>query len=90
MFCSGQHVLNEIVDLERMGCPPEHLYIDIPAGDFYDPEETGTKQMPFMRARYDQVVSGYYTNHPREQINQVNNTRVLLEAISLNLIYQII
>ena len=68
----GQHVFQEIVDLERMGCPPEHLYIDIPPGDFYDPEGTGTVQMPFMRSRYDQVVSGYYTNHPRDQINQVD------------------
>ena len=64
-------VFNEIVDLERMGCPPEHLYIPIPKGDYYDPEGKGTLQMPFMRARYDQAVSGYYTNHPRDQINQV-------------------
>ena len=66
-------MLHDIVDLDRMGCPPEHMHIDITPGDIFDPYRKGTVQMPFMRTRYDQVVSGYYINHPREQINQVTS-----------------
>ncbi|XP_076817727.1 dual oxidase 2-like [Clavelina lepadiformis] len=70
----GQHVMQEIVDSTRPGCPPEFFNIRIPAGDSsFDPGNTGTVAMPYQRSRYQTSNSGYSPNHPRDQLNEVTS-----------------
>ncbi len=61
-------MVEEILDAQRPGCPPEYFNIPIPKGhEKFDPEDTGDKYIPFLRSRYDQT-TGYSPNNPRQQV----------------------
>lgn len=64
----GQQVVEEILDAQRSGCPPEYFNIPIPEGHEY--RNIGAAAMPFLRTRYD-VRTGNSPNNPRRQINEI-------------------
>ncbi|KAL4613374.1 dual oxidase 1-like [Arapaima gigas] len=67
----GYHVLHEIVDSRRPGCPPEFMHIGVPLGDpVFDPNSTGKVFLPFQRAEWDKHTSRS-PNSPRTQVNHV-------------------
>jgi len=60
--------VEEILDAQRAGCPPEYFNIPIPKGhSLFDPEEKGGRELPFLRSRYD-MRTGFSPNAPREQV----------------------
>ena len=66
--CAGQQVVEEILDAQRPGCPPEYFDIKIPTGnELYDSAGEGGKVLPFLRTRYN-MYTGYNPNVPREQV----------------------
>eukprot|EP00117_Sycon_ciliatum_P031665 scpid15779/ scgid24724/ Dual oxidase 1 len=67
----GQQVVEEILDAQRPGCPPEYFNIPIPTGHtLYDPDSEGGKELPFLRSRYDKS-TGQSPNNPRQQLNEI-------------------
>ncbi|XP_064595545.1 dual oxidase 2-like [Liolophura sinensis] len=67
----GQQVVEEILDAQRPGCPPEYFNIKIPKGhQQYDKEARGGYEIPLLRSRYDQN-TGYSPNNPRQQLNEI-------------------
>jgi dual oxidase len=67
----GQQVVEEILDAQRPGCPPEYFNIEIPTGhELYDSAGEGGKVLPFLRSRYN-MYTGYNPNVPREQLNEI-------------------
>uniref|UniRef100_A0A8D2N9E8 NAD(P)H oxidase (H2O2-forming) n=1 Tax=Zonotrichia albicollis TaxID=44394 RepID=A0A8D2N9E8_ZONAL len=67
----GFHVLLDILDTEKPGCPAEFLNIHIPSGDpVFDPAGTGDVVLPFQRVRWA-AETGQSPNSPREQTNGV-------------------
>lgn len=68
----GQQVVEEILDAQRPGCPPEYFNIPIPTGDpLYDPNSTGTVEIPLLRNRYNQAITGFSPNFPRQQVSYI-------------------
>ncbi|NWX91519.1 DUOX2 oxidase, partial [Nothoprocta pentlandii] len=69
----GFHVLSEILEAEKPGCPAEFLNIRIPTGDpVFDPASTGNVILPFQRIQWA-LETGQSPNNPREQINEVTS-----------------
>uniref|UniRef100_A0A8C6Z479 Dual oxidase 2 n=1 Tax=Nothoprocta perdicaria TaxID=30464 RepID=A0A8C6Z479_NOTPE len=69
----GFHVLSEILEAEKPGCPAEFLNIRIPTGDpVFDPASTGDVILPFQRIQWA-LETGQSPNNPREQINEVTS-----------------
>ncbi|NXJ25412.1 DUOX2 oxidase, partial [Dicrurus megarhynchus] len=67
----GFHVLLDILETEKPGCPAEFLNINIPSGDpVFDPAGTGHVVLPFQRIRWA-AETGQSPNNPREQTNEV-------------------
>ncbi|NWV91589.1 DUOX2 oxidase, partial [Machaerirhynchus nigripectus] len=67
----GFHVLSDILETEKPGCPAEFLNIYIPPGDpVFDPAGTGDVVLPFQRIRWA-AETGQSPNNPREQTNEV-------------------
>ncbi|NXY16100.1 DUOX2 oxidase, partial [Atrichornis clamosus] len=67
----GFHVLLDILETEKPGCPAEFLNIYIPSGDpVFDPAGTGRVVLPFQRIRWA-AETGQSPNSPREQTNEV-------------------
>ncbi|NWR33479.1 DUOX2 oxidase, partial [Tachuris rubrigastra] len=67
----GFHVLLDILEMEKPGCPAEFLNIYIPPGDpVFDPAGSGDVVLPFQRIRWA-VETGQSPNSPREQTNEV-------------------
>nr|XP_006628861.1 PREDICTED: dual oxidase 2-like [Lepisosteus oculatus] len=67
----GYHVVFEILDSRRPGCPPEFMNIPIPLGDpVFDPNGTGNVLLPFQRNQWDKE-TGQSPNNPRTQLNHV-------------------
>ncbi|XP_043197071.1 dual oxidase 2-like [Amphibalanus amphitrite] len=66
----GQQVVEEILDAQRPGCPPEYFNIPIPEGHRYR-REPGHTELPFVRSRYDMANSGFSPNAPRQQLNEI-------------------
>ncbi|XP_037076443.1 dual oxidase 1-like [Pollicipes pollicipes] len=66
----GQQVVEEILDAQRAGCPPEYFNIKIPEGHRYR-TEPGHSQLPFLRSRYDMSTTGFSPNSPRQQLNEI-------------------
>uniref|UniRef100_A0A8C4TG73 Uncharacterized protein n=1 Tax=Erpetoichthys calabaricus TaxID=27687 RepID=A0A8C4TG73_ERPCA len=65
----GYHVVSEILDGRRSGCPPEFFNIKVPSGDpVFDPDKSGNEQIPFMRSQWSKD-TGKSPNNPRT--NQV-------------------
>ncbi|XP_077997407.1 dual oxidase 1-like [Glandiceps talaboti] len=68
----GQQIVEEILDAKRPGCPPEYFNIPIPKGDpDFDPDGKGDVYIPLLRTRHQQTSTGYSSNVPREQINEI-------------------
>ena len=70
---TGQQVVEEILDAQGAGCPPEYENIEIPEGHEYKTmTENNTHGpvdfIPFLRTRYS-FNTGYSPNVPREQAN---------------------
>ncbi|NWR41001.1 DUOX2 oxidase, partial [Regulus satrapa] len=67
----GFHVLLDILETEKPGCPAEFLNIHIPSGDpVFDPAGTGAVVLPFQRIRWA-AETGQSPNNPREQTNEM-------------------
>ncbi|NXR56249.1 DUOX2 oxidase, partial [Hippolais icterina] len=67
----GFHVLLDILETEKPGCPAEFLNIYIPPGDpVFDPAGTGDVVLPFQRVRWA-AETGQSPNNPREQTNEM-------------------
>ena len=64
--------MEEVLDAQRSGCPPEYFNIPIPKGhSLFDPEGHGDRELPFLRTRYD-MRTGNSPNAPREQVGEIN------------------
>lgn len=75
---SGFHVLLDILETEKPGCPAEFLNIYIPSGDpVFDPAGTGHVVLPFQRMRWA-AETGQSPNNPREQVGVVSSALCLL------------
>ncbi|XP_064609284.1 dual oxidase 2-like [Liolophura sinensis] len=68
MVFFGQQVVEEIMDVQRPGCPPEFLFVPITEKYLRYANLTG-KAMPLLRTRYDQS-TGLSPNNPRQQLNE--------------------
>uniref|UniRef100_H2Z325 NAD(P)H oxidase (H2O2-forming) n=1 Tax=Ciona savignyi TaxID=51511 RepID=H2Z325_CIOSA len=80
----GQQVVEEILDAQRPGCPPEYFNIKIPKGDpLYDANGTGEVEIPFLRSRYDMSSTGYSPNNPRQQVSNYNLNIRLIASYTL-------
>uniref|UniRef100_A0A8B9LTA5 NAD(P)H oxidase (H2O2-forming) n=1 Tax=Astyanax mexicanus TaxID=7994 RepID=A0A8B9LTA5_ASTMX len=68
----GYHVLFEIAESRRPGCPPEFMHIPVSADDpVFGSNSTNEKVLlPFQRAQWDHD-TGKSPNNPRTQINHV-------------------
>ena len=72
----GQQVVEEILDAQNSGCPPEYINIQIPdkilseTGKRYVEfgHSTGHKSMPLLRTRHS-AKTGHSPNNPRVQLN---------------------
>ena len=60
-------MVEEILDAQRPGCPPEYFNIPIPDGHRFR-TEPGHSELPFVRSRYDMANSGFSPNAPRQQV----------------------
>lgn len=69
IWYSGQQVVEEIMDVQRPGCPPEFLFV--PITETYESYRNANlvgKAMPMLRTRYDQS-TGLSPNNPRQQVS---------------------
>ncbi|XP_046845729.1 dual oxidase 2-like isoform X2 [Xenia sp. Carnegie-2017] len=67
----GQQVVEEILDAQRPGCPPEYFNIEIPDDyTLYNNLGLTKKIIPFLRSRYH-MTTGYSPNNPRQQLNEI-------------------
>ncbi|KAF2359172.1 hypothetical protein FHG87_010072 [Trinorchestia longiramus] len=67
---SGQQVVEEILDAQRPGCPPEYFNIPVPEGHPYSTEHPRLDVLPLLRTRYD-ANTGYSPGNPRQQLNEI-------------------
>ena len=76
-------MVEEILDAQRPGCPPEYFNIPIPKGhEKFDKEDTGDKYIPFLRSRYDQT-TGYSPNNPRQQVLSIIKVYQAAQIVSV-------
>ncbi|XP_070541735.1 dual oxidase 2-like isoform X2 [Ptychodera flava] len=69
MVFFGQQVVEEILDAQRPGCPPEYFNLEFPEDHpLYD---EGWRVMPFLRSRYNMGQTGFSPNNPRQQLNEI-------------------
>lgn len=69
--CSGQQVVEEMLDAQRPGCVPEYENIRVPkCHPIYDPGCQSERSVPFIRSRYD-FGTGSNPNNPRNQLNEI-------------------
>ncbi|OXA56851.1 Dual oxidase 2 [Folsomia candida] len=68
----GQQVVEELLDAQRPGCPPEYFNVPIPPDHEFSSEknESGKSEMPFLRSRWSQN-SGHSPGNPRQQLNEI-------------------
>ncbi|XP_076863360.1 dual oxidase 1 isoform X2 [Brachyhypopomus gauderio] len=67
----GYHVVLEVVDTRRPGCPPEFMHIPVPPDDpIFGNSSTEQVLLPFQRAEWLHE-TGQSPNNPRTQVNQV-------------------
>jgi dual oxidase len=64
----GQQVVEEILDAQRPGCPPEYFNIEIPESHDFQKKNPGKTAMPFLRSRYSQA-TGHSPGNPRQQVH---------------------
>ena len=61
----GQQVVEEILDAQRPGCPPE--YFNIPIEETNELSKTKKHAMPLLRSRWSQT-TGHSPGNPRQQV----------------------
>ena len=66
-FCTGQQVVEEILDAQRPACPPEYFNIQIPKYHSYHTNKPYHSEIPVLRTRYD-MRTGFSPNNPRQQV----------------------
>lgn len=75
----GQQVVEEILDAQRPGCPPEYFNMPIPPDyeEFQNVEVVNRERLgvvksevPLLRSRYS-FETGFSPNVPREQLNEI-------------------
>ncbi|KAK1789841.1 hypothetical protein P4O66_015720, partial [Electrophorus voltai] len=67
----GYHVVLEIVESRRPGCPPEYMHIPVSPNDpVFGNNSTEQVLLPFQRAQWDHE-TGQSPNNPRTQVNHV-------------------
>ncbi|ODN05836.1 Dual oxidase 1, partial [Orchesella cincta] len=64
----GQQVVEEVLDAQRPGCPPEYFNIEIPKDNQFN--VTGKKTLPLLRSRWSQT-TGQSPGNPRQQLNEI-------------------
>ena len=75
--------MEEILDAQRSGCPPEYFNIPIPKGHpLFDPDGHGGRELPFLRTRYS-MYTGESPHAPREQVSLRLFCNVALSALTL-------
>lgn len=69
----GHHVVSEVLEARKPGCPPEFLDIPVPEGDpVFHWNATPAPLLRFQRAAWDHK-SGKSPNNPRTQVNHVSS-----------------
>lgn len=63
----GQQVVEEILDAQRPGCPPEYFNIEIQ--EKHELSKTKKEAMPFLRSRWSQS-TGHSPGNPRQQVTK--------------------
>ncbi|XP_061164792.1 dual oxidase 2-like [Saccostrea echinata] len=66
----GQQVVEEILDVQRPGCPREFFNIPVPKGHRFNPNNLDNLQMPLQRSRFNQR-TGQTAGNPRQQLNEI-------------------
>ena len=60
--------MEEILDAQRAGCPPEYINLDIPKEhEHYSENPKFVNVLPVLRTRYD-MKTGLTPNNPRQQV----------------------
>lgn len=90
----GQQLVEEVLDAQASGCPPEYFNIPVPKGHpEFDPLEKGDRVIPLLRTRYDQR-TGLSPNVPREQVSiawhSVTSHSRAHHSITYKQVYQVI
>ncbi|XP_063053867.1 dual oxidase 2 [Engraulis encrasicolus] len=69
----GYHVLSDVLEVRRPGCPPEFMHISIPEGDpVFHWNAAPAPLLRFQRGQWDPD-TGKSPNNPRTQVNQVSS-----------------
>lgn len=66
----GQQVVEEILDVQRPGCPREFFNIPVPKNHPFNPDNLDNLQMPLQRSRFNQR-TGQTAGNPRQQLNEI-------------------
>jgi dual oxidase len=70
----GQQVVEEVLDAQRPGCPPEYFDMQIPrCHPEFDRDCRGDRYTPFLRSRYD-FRTGYAPGTPRQQVSYITSS----------------
>lgn len=84
VLITGQQVVEEVLDAQRPGCPPEYFNISVPTNHTdLNPDGLDDQYIPLLRSRYDMGNTGYSPNSPREQVCFVVMNIVLLLYVLL-------
>ncbi|XP_047739665.1 LOW QUALITY PROTEIN: dual oxidase 2 [Hyalella azteca] len=65
----GQQVVEELLDAQRPGCPPEYFNIKIPANHSFRTHAPKLEELPLLRTRYAGN-TGYSPGNPRQQLGK--------------------
>ncbi|KAL2093373.1 hypothetical protein ACEWY4_010685 [Coilia grayii] len=69
----GYHVVSEVLEARRPGCPPEFMHISVPEGDpVFHWNATPAPLLRFHRGQWDHD-TGKSPNNPRTQVNHVSS-----------------
>ncbi|XP_048733941.2 dual oxidase 2-like isoform X2 [Ostrea edulis] len=66
----GQQIVEEILDVQRPGCPREFFNIPVPKDHRFNPNNLDNLQMPLQRSRFNQR-TGQTAGNPRQQLNEI-------------------
>ena len=65
-------MVEEILNAQGAGCPPEYHNIPIEEGHKYRHHLPYLREMPFLRTRYD-ATTGLSPNNPRQQVSTLTS-----------------
>ena len=73
---TGQQVVEEILDVQRPGCPREFFNIPVPRDNkLFNPDQLDNLEMPLQRSRFDQR-TGQSPSNPRQQVTQTTSVDI--------------